>query len=232
MKKSIGILLVVLCTASLLVGCQNKDKLQETVETAVEAKTDVSIIEEVTIEKGKMNIKYPKLSNLQDEKIAEKWNRIIEDRIANDLELLSEKDIYNLSYEVASCNEEQVSLKLKGNCYYDGAEQPYHFIYTYNISLTTGESIRLIDQTDVKRLASNVYNNTGFQIEADVNEEFIEYIHSAFENEELLAEMLCNFDYCEEGEQPYGYSFYENNKLYLCIEVPHDLGDYTIIELN
>lgn len=232
MRKLIIILLLMLFATSLITGCNNKSKLQESVETSVETKTEVAVIEEVTIEKERIHIRYPKLVNLNSKSIEDKWNEIIEDRITSDLELLTEADQYNLSYEVASNSDEELSIKLIGNCFYDGAAQAFEFIYTYNISLTTGESKRLCDQTDINKLANNIYNNIGFKIETDMKSELMDYIYSAFDNEDLLAEMLLNFDFNEDGEQPFGYSFYENGKLHLCIEVPHDLGDYIIIELD
>jgi len=232
MKKKIIILLSILVTMSIFSGCNKGSELQEEAETVVETKTDVSVIEEVTIQKNKANIKYPKLINLENKNIEDKWNKIIEDRITSDLDLLKENDQYNLTYEVVSSDAEEISIKLIGDCYYEGAEHPFNFIYTYNISLTDGESKRLSEQVDVNVLANDIYNNTGFTLESDINEEFMDYIYSAFDNKEMLAEMLMNFDYNEDGELPYGYSFVENGKLHLCIEVPHALGDYAIIELN
>lgn len=234
MSKKIKKLSTVLLVLTLLVGCQNKESLQDTAEAFVEVKEDSANVEAVTIEKDRIKIKYPKLVHLENEKIEAKWNTIIEDRISKDLELLAETDVYNLDYEVATNTKEELSLKLIGSCYYDGAAQPFHFIYTYNISLTTGESIRLSDQRDIAKLATMIYNKQGFQMESniDVDEEFMKYIYSTFENEELLAEMLINFDYDEETQQQYGYSFFEHNQLHLCIEVPHDLGDYVILSLD
>lgn len=228
MKKTVIILIMIISMISLIQGCNKKSELQDTVEI----KTDETVIEEVSIQKVKINIKYPKLVNLESKNIEDKWNKIIEDRINSDLELLTDRDQYNLSYEVASDGEDELSIKLIGDCYYDGAAQPFNFIYTYNISLTTGESKRLCDQIDINKLANNIYNDRGFTIETDNKEEFMDYIYSAFDNEELLAEMLVNFDYLEDGEVPFGYSFFEDGKLHLCIEVPHDLGDYAIIELD
>lgn len=232
MNKTIIILFSILVTVSVFSGCGKENQLQENAEKIVETKTDVPIIEEVAIQKDKANIKYPKLINLENTNIEDKWNKIIEDRITSDLDLLTENDQYNLTYEVASSDAEEISIKLIGDCYYEGAAHPFKFIYTYNISLANGESQRLSELVDVNKLANNIYNNTGFTIETDINEEFMDYIYSAFDNEELLAEMLINFDYSEDGELPYGYSFIENGKLHLCIEVPHALGDYAIIELN
>lgn len=235
MKKKFRRLSYMLIVLGLLMGCQSKESLQDTAEASVEIKEDKANIEEVSIEKDKIKIKYPKLVNLENDNIEEKWNEIIEERISSDLELLSDTDVYNLEYEVATNTDEEISLKLVGSCYYDGAAQPLNFIYTYNISLETGDSIRLSDQVDVTKLASMIYNNQGFQIEsdiADIDEKFMQYIYGTFENEDLLAEMLTNFDYNEETEQAYGYSFFEHDELHLCIEVPHDLGDYVILVLD
>lgn len=234
MSKKFKKLYIVAMAFMLFVGCQSKESLQDTKEAFVEIKEDSANVEAVSIEKDRIKITYPKLVHLENEKIEAKWNKIIEDRISKDLELLTETDVYNLDYEVATNTKEELSLKLIGSCYYDGAAQPLRFIYTYNISLTTGDSIRLSDQRDVIRLASMIYNKQGFKMESDIDveEQFMKYIYSTFENEELLAEMLINFDYDEETQQQYGYTFFEHNELHLCIEVPHDLGDYVILALD
>lgn len=232
MKKSIKILSLILCLTSFLMGCQYKGNLEDSVETEVKINTGVKNIEELNMKKNNITAKYPRLVNLENQKIEDKWNKIIEDRIDDDLELLSENDIYNLTYEVVHDSSKEISIKLKGDCSYAGAEQSYNFMYTYNISFETGESIRLCDLRDVNQLASQIYNNQGFHMESNLREEFMKYIYSAFDNEELLAEMLSNFDYYENTQLPYGYSFYEDNKLHLCVEVPHELGDYVILELE
>lgn len=36
----------------------------------------------------------------------------------------------------------------------------------------------------------------------------------------------------EDGSDPYGYSYLENGKVWLCMEVPHSMGDYIEIELD
>lgn len=232
MKKRVKVLLILFVTTVLLVSCKNNESLQDTKEASVEIKKESANIETITLQKDRITIKYPKLINLENEKIAEKWNKIIEDKISKDIENLSQNDIYQLNYEVASDTKEEVSIKMIGSCYYDGATQPLNFIYTYNISLDTGESIRLCNQVDIEKLASKLYQNQGFTLEESKKDRFMKYIYSAFENEEALATMLGNFDYDEDTKQSYGYSFYEADKLNLCIEVPHDLGDYVIIQLE
>ena len=229
MKKVI-VFSLVLGAICLLAGCQKENEWKESSETAT--KTDLANIEEVLITKDNICIKYPKLINLVNSKIEDKWNGIIQEKITSDLDLLTENDVYNLDYEVVSSSEDELSIKMVGSCHYDGATQPFSFIYTYNISLETGDSIRLCDRADVNQLAEKIYNNQGFQIETTIKEKFIDYIYSAFDNEELLAEMLMNFDYSEDNNQPFGYSFYQDGRLHLCIELPHDLGDFIIIELE
>ena len=47
-----------------------------------------------------------------------------------------------------------------------------------------------------------------------------------------LARSLAGYDYAEDGSAPYGYSYLENGKVWICMEVPHALGDYMEIELD
>lgn len=39
-------------------------------------------------------------------------------------------------------------------------------------------------------------------------------------------------DYSEDGTAPYGYSYLADGKVWICMEVPHALGDYIEIELD
>lgn len=49
---------------------------------------------------------------------------------------------------------------------------------------------------------------------------------------DALAQSLAGYDYSEDGTAPYGYSYLADGKVWICMEVPHALGDYIEIELD
>ena len=61
---------------------------------------------------------------------------------------------------------------------------------------------------------------------------FSERMKAFYGSPEALARSLNGYDYAEDGSAPYGYSYLEDGKVWLCMEVPHDLGDYVEIELD
>ena len=47
-----------------------------------------------------------------------------------------------------------------------------------------------------------------------------------------MADALRDFDYGENRETPAGFSYHQDGKVHLCIEVPHALGDYVDVILE
>ena len=125
-----------------------------------------------------------------------------------------------------------LSILMNGNICEQGAAHPYSFKYTYNIDLNTGESIRLADHVDVDRLAENLFAGTGYYVEESAADYFRERLEAIYGTPDSLARSLAGYDYTEDGSAPYGYSYLENGKVWICMEVPHALGDYMEIELD
>lgn len=61
---------------------------------------------------------------------------------------------------------------------------------------------------------------------------FMERLPVIYESPEALARSLEGYDYTENGNAPYGYSYISDGKVWICMEVPHALGDYVEIELD
>lgn len=61
---------------------------------------------------------------------------------------------------------------------------------------------------------------------------FTERLEAIYENPESLARSLEGYDYSEDGSVPYGYSYIEGGRVRLCMEMPHELGDYIEAELD
>ena len=189
------------------------------------------------LEQDGVSITYPQIEGLGDARMQEKWNDIIRSTEERAMEgWLSEgesqDDSYEVSYVVKTMTPDTLSVLMNGNICEQGAVHPYSFKYTYNIDLNTGESIRLADHVDVDRLAENLFAGTGYYVEESAADYFRERLEAIYGTPDSLARSLAGYDYAEDGSAPYGYSYLENGKVWICMEVPHALGDYMEIELD
>ena len=189
------------------------------------------------LEQDGVSITYPQIEGLGDARMQEKWNDIIRSTEERAMEGWlsggeSQDDSYEVSYVVKTMTPDTLSILMNGNICEQGAAHPYSFKYTYNIDLNTGESIRLADHVDVDRLAENLFAGTGYYVEESAADYFRERLEAIYGTPDSLARSLAGYDYAEDGSAPYGYSYLENGKVWICMEVPHALGDYMEIELD
>ena len=189
------------------------------------------------LEQDGVSITYPQIEGLGDARMQEKWNNIIHSTEERAMEGWlsggeSQDDSYEVSYVVKTMTPDTLSILMNGNICEQGAAHPYSFKYTYNIDLNTGESIRLADHVDVDRLAENLFAGTGYYVEESAADYFRERLEAIYGTPDSLARSLAGYDYAEDGSAPYGYSYLENGKVWICMEVPHALGDYMEIELD
>lgn len=189
-------------------------------------------VQELVLEEDNIKISCPQIEGLGDEKIQGKWNRIFlgaEERTMDDWD---GSGAYEVSYEIKTMTADTLSILMNGSFYSEGGEHPYTFKYTYNIDLNTGKSIRLKDHVDVEKAAENMFAGTGYYVEEALAPYFAERLKAIYESPEALARSLEGYDYTEDGSVPYGYSYLQDGKVWICMEVPHDLGDYIEIELG
>lgn len=189
------------------------------------------IREERLTEEG-VDICYPQIEGLGDERIQDKWNRIIRENEERSLEDWEGGGTYEVSYVVKTQTSDVLSILMNGYVYGEGAAHPSSFKYTYNIDLNTGESIRLSGHVDVQKVAENMFAGKGYYVDETLAADFVERLESIYESPEALARSLEGYDYSESGGAPYGYSYLVDGKVWLCMEVPHSLGDYIEIELD
>ncbi len=189
-------------------------------------------IEEKTIEGTGLHISYPQIQNLGDKHIQDEWNTLIrgnEERAASEWE---ESGRYEVRYTVKTQSEDTLSILMDGAVYSEGESKPHSFKYTYNIDLNTGESIRLKDAVDVRSVAEQMFEGKGYYIEKNLAPHFMERLNTIYEDSESLARALEGYDFDLEGNLPYGYSYLQDGRIWICMEVPHELGDYIEIELE
>lgn len=189
-------------------------------------------IQELALGESNIRISCPQIEGLGDEKTQGKWNRIF---LGNEERTMDDWDgsgTYEVTYEVKTMTADTISILMNGSFKKENEEYPNTFKYTYNIDLNTGKSIRLKDLVDVEKVAENMFSGTGYYVDETLAPYFIERLKAIYENPDALARSLEGYDYAEDGSAPYGYSYLQNGKVWICMEVPHELGDYIEIELG
>lgn len=189
-------------------------------------------IREQLLEEGGIRISCPQIEGLADEEMQGKWNRIFLGAEERAMDEWDASGTYEVSYEVKTMTKDVLSILMNGSFDGDETDRPCSFQYTYNIDLNTGESIRLADHVDVEKLAENMFAGTGYYVEESLAPHFLERLKAIYETPGALARSLEGYDYAEDGSVPYGYSYISDGKVWLCMEVPHELGDYIEIELD
>lgn len=189
-------------------------------------------VKEMVLSEGNIRISCPQIEGLEDENIQGKWNRIFLGTEERAMDAWDASGTYEVSYEVKTMTKDVLSILMNGYFYGEDAAHPNSFKYTYNIDLNTGESIRLADHVDVEKLAENMFAGVGYYVEESLAPYFQERLPVIYENPEALARSLEGYDYAEDQDAPYGYSYISDGKVWICMEVPHALGDYIEIELD
>lgn len=189
-------------------------------------------VREMVLSEGDISISCPQIEGLADEEIQGKWNRIFLGTEERAMDEWDATGAYEVTYEIKTMTKDVLSILMNGSYYADGAAYPGSFKYTYNVDLNTGESIRLADHVSVDKVAENMFAGTGYYVEESLAPYFAERLKVIYETPGALARSLAGYDYAEDGSAPYGYSYLADGKVWLCMEVPHALGDYIEIELD
>lgn len=210
---------------------------EEYLETYPFVESSYQVTDVVLEEEPGLHITYPRIENLGNPSIQEKWNTIIretEERAVEGWLSVEENQgsSYEVSYMVKTMTPDTLSILMDGKIDEEDGMHPYSFKYTYNIDLNTGGSIRLKDHVNVEKLAENLFAGTGYYVEESLTPYFQERLEGIYGTPDSLARSLEGYDYAEDGSAPYGYSYLADGKVWICMEVPHALGDYIEIELD
>lgn len=241
MYKYFGIGLIVLGLC-FLAGCGNsnsgKDETNQVSESGNELYledvrgNDMYEMETKEHKEGNIFLEYPQFSDSSNIDFTEKWNKFIEKTTLGYSKNLGENGHCEIKYEIKTKNKEMISILCYGNIYAQGAAHPSNILYTYNISLLTGQSIRLEENNNFSKYVENIFSGKNYSYlknieEVDLSDNVREYISDNYEDMSSLEEVLKQYDFkIENDSSALGYSYYENNKTVICMEVPHALGDY------
>ena len=174
-----------------------------------------------------INVKYPQIVDFKDHKIQRDWNRVIKDKVEAEMNNIGSKDKYFLTYEVKTQNDDMISILVIGEVSCSANENNARmFKYTFNIDLDSGKSIRLKDKIDTEIIAQNLLEGRKYSLCDVEDSQFREYINLFYKNKKEIVDALNNFDFGESFSYTSGYSYYENGKIYICMSVNHQLGDY------
>ena len=189
-------------------------------------------VQEMVLSESDIRISCPQIEGLSNEEIQGKWNRIFLGMEERAMDEWDASGTYEVTFEIKTMTKDVLSILMNGSFHAEGAAHPSSFKYTYNIDLNTGESIRLADHVSVDKVAENMFAGTGYYVEESLAPHFAERLKVIYESPGALARSLAGYDYSEDGSAPYGYSYLADGKVWLCMEVPHALGDYIEIELD
>ncbi len=247
MFLGIIISLVVLC----MVGCNKSDnssnnksidtksilygsKIAENDATDEEV-AEYFILKKVIRSEG-VHVSYPEIENLNNS-MESQWNNIfyntVQDMIKN-----KEKDCdIELTYEVKTCTKDLLSIVMIGTSgVSEGSDDKYNIIKTFNIDMNTGKNIRLSENEyyDLEKIAYNIFNGSSYEvISSDISKDDVKsYIEVFYDDSKELEETLASLDYVDSSTYTTGYSYYEGDKCYICLEVNHSLGDYVVLRIE
>ena len=215
----------------LVSGCGNNKQDSQNQQGSVPGYT-YTVASEVYSKDG-ISIEYPQLSGLNND--AEKsWNALIKDTVLNDVETLAPEDKYEIKYEIKTRNDNFISILASGYSFNEEESYPYNFLYTYNIEIPKGNSRRLDSTGRVHECAEKIFNGQGYSLENDVFEDsFKEFISQNYTSADDIAKVLSDYDFNKGvSDIPQGFSYYDDEKLVVCMQVPHEVGDYVKIIID
>lgn len=174
-----------------------------------------------------INVNYPQIVGLDNPDIQKNWNSIIKNKVEAEMNNIGSKDKYFLSYEVKTQNDDMISILVIGevSCSANGNETRM-FKYTFNIDLDSGKGIRLKDRVDTDKIAQNLLEGRKYSLRDIEDSQFREYMNLFYKNKKEVVDTLNEFDFGESFAYTSGYSYFENGKIYICMSVNHQLGDY------
>ena len=207
----------------------------ETTKDGADASEALSVRSRIATEKtGKVSIEYPILSNLRDDKTAEKVNGLIKEhatKLISDFELDSEKDNVTIACDVISLDRSKAVLEFTGSMMADGAAYPTGLYYTMTVDLSKGILQGLSDYADAYTMAGYILSDDCIITKAADKQAAKEYLETL--EVETLWETLKNCDFTSGSDAfPQAFSYVNEGIVYISVPVPHPLGDYIIVEFH
>jgi len=157
----------------------------------------------------------------------DEWNEVLEAYARKEVEFLSERSEYTLTYEVTAATEELLSVVYRIDYYEPGAARPFKSMQTFNIDLTTGKEWRLKDFISLERVVECLETGEFELLNTQISKkDFQEYL--SINPERLTVDEFEAYDLDSANIRDYipGYSYRLDDHVVVCMEVAGALGDY------
>lgn len=187
--------------------------------------------------KSNSNISYPLFSGIGDSDAENTVNSMIESnaKLALDYFSQNQSSDVTINYSIKNQSRNRVSIVYKGNA--KNSNGSSNIIFTNNLDLDTLKSIRLSDFSDPLTIAGYILSDD-LVLENATNEVakgFNEYKKTLDIN--TLKGFLENADFPTDAVSktenfPQFFSYESGGDIFICIPVPHDLGDYVIAKYS
>ncbi|TAH64963.1 MAG: hypothetical protein EWM47_11735 [Anaerolineaceae bacterium] len=203
-------------------------------------------IKENVFQRNSTYVAYPVIVSEADSEKQDIWNKIILDDIGRILKNYSayaftphpeERDIFqpdtlHITYEIKRSDKRYLSILYVADFYSPYAAYPTQMIYTTNIDLEHGRSLKLSDFiTDIKSLADNI---TSWKLVSkpngikEYNKAVTDYINGL--GKEILLMGFKSADIIGPDNYLGIFSYLTPDKLGISISVPNYLGDHVEFE--
>lgn len=187
-------------------------------------------IETVVYKDGVVKLTYPQFAGMQNEEVMTKLNEGIKQSLlqGSTAEGLT---AFEYHYEIASMGAGVVSFVFQGHVNYEGSPYPVNDVKTLNLSLVTGESVRLKDYADVATVVSSLETGWGYEVVSMgvTKDDFSAFMNNGYVTDYAMTLLDYDVDFKNLSFVPTGFSCIRDNQLVLFIETEHAMGDYVEI---
>ncbi len=231
-KKHIFLLLIICCF--IFVSC-NEYERNEINNEAVKLQTNNTEIAEKdihkdinentytlvinTYSKGKINIKYPQINQLQNNDIQQDINEIVKKqalKLVGEVEKDEIVTTLDIDYNIKRFDDKLLSIQFIGYINSKGAPYPMFLAYTSNINIESGTELKLIDYFDISKDFVKQYRKGKLNVLKSFQNEAFE----GLSDEEILTMFKSSELYLTE------------DSLGLTVFVPHAVGDFAELEIK
>lgn len=218
---------------------ESSEEISDCISEATDSGKEIDWTEEIFAGES-VFITYPVFS-LEDKEFSEQINQKEKEdalRILEYFDVDVEKDLLDITYEIADITKDWISIVYCGSYSRMDAAYPTEVCYTSNLSLKDGSHLRVSHMEQPERLAGQIGKGE-YRIIGE-EEELTEAVRnqiSALTEEELISYLMCA-DFGTESYESYPdwFSFWstieEETHISLVIPVPHVLGDYAVLEFS
>lgn len=188
---------------------------------------------EVSFNDGKITIRYPYITGIENGDAEIKINEIIKNEVMSDIQPIENIDLgqyYNIDFVVKCSNNKLLSIIFYGGEFSEGAAYPRDIFYSINIDLISAKKLKLKDLVkDYEKLAEIYASTLTEDYEDEMKKMVYDYIYNTYTIDDLIKGFTEADDVYESNR--FIFSYITNESLGISWEVPHAIGDHVEIEI-